>query len=291
MLPLLQMKAMKTGFIGLGIMGSRMAANLQKAGYDLVVYNRSADKADDLVAKGAVLAADPAEVGAQSAIVFTMLSTPDVVRETAQAFLPAMKPGSTWVDVSTVNPSFSREMSDLAAQHGVRFVDAPVAGSKAPAEAGELLFLAGAKEEALVDVQPHLDVMGKKTLCLGEMGNGANMKMLINLMLAQSITTFSEAIKLGKGMGLDEGLLLNVLTATPVVAPVMGLLKERLLVGNFDVNFPLKWIYKDIMLALDTASEHSVPMKSLEQTEALYKEALDGGLGELDFSAIYKSMN
>lgn len=279
---------MKTGFIGLGIMGSRMATNLQKAGHELIVYNRSTEKAQALVATGAKLAKGPAEVGRTSEVIFTMLSTPEVVRATAEAFLPKMKPGGIWVDVSTVNPSFSREMAALANRYEIHFVDAPVAGSKAPAEAGELLFLAGGKEEDLTEVKPYLEAMGKKTLFLGKTGNGANMKMLINLMLAQSMATFSEAIKLGKGMGLDEGLLLNVLTATPVVSPVMSLLKERLLAGNFDVNFPLKWIHKDVMLALDTASELSVAMPSLDQTEALYKKALDNGLGELDFSAIYK---
>ena len=281
---------MKTGFIGLGIMGSRMAANLQGAGYELVVYNRSAEKAEALVNKGAVLAPGPEEVGAVAEVIFTMLSTPEVVRATAEKMLPNMKPGSIWVDVSTVNPSFSKEMAALAHSHEVRFIDAPVAGSKAPAEAGELLFLAGGLEADWEAIKPYLEVMGKKTLYLAKTGNGANMKMLINLMLAQSMATFAEAIKLGKGMGLGEELLLNVLTATPVVSPVMGLLKERLLAGNFEVNFPLKWIHKDLMLALDTASELSVDMPSLEQTESLYKAALDGGLGELDFSAVYQSI-
>ncbi|GAB5524740.1 MAG: NAD(P)-dependent oxidoreductase [Roseivirga sp.] len=281
---------MKTGFIGLGIMGSRMAANLQKAGHDLVVYNRSAEKAEVLIKAGARLAESPAEVARGVQVVITMLSTPEVVREVAEEFLPSMDEGTFWVDVSTVNPSFSREMAALAAAHEVRFVDAPVAGSKAPAESGELLFLAGGKEEELSPIAPLLEVMGKKTLYLGETGNGANVKMLINLMLAQSMTAFSEAMALGKSMGLAEGQLLNILIATPVVAPVMGALKERLLAGTFDVNFPLKWIHKDIMLALDTASELSVPMPSLEQTEALYKNALDEGLGDLDFSAIYKAL-
>lgn len=281
---------MKIGFIGLGIMGSRMAANLQKAGHDLIVYNRTPEKAKALVEAGALLAPDPAEAVRDVDVVITMLSTPDVVRQTAEVILPAMKPGIFWVDVSTVNPSFSKEMAQLSVKHRVRFVDAPVAGSKAPAENGELLFLAGGTEEELTEVAPLLDIMGKKTLYLEKPGNGANVKMLINLMLAQSMATFSEAIALGKGMGLGEEQLLNILTATPVVAPVMGLLKERLLTGNFDVNFPLKWIHKDVMLALDTASELSVNMPSLEQTESLYKIALDSGLGELDFSAVYQSI-
>ena len=153
-------------------MGSRMAANLQKAGHELIVYNRSAEKAEALVAGGATLANSPVEVGATCEIIITMLSTPDVVKATAQEFLPQMKPGSIWVDVSTVNPSFSREMAELAKKHEVRFIDAPVAGSKAPAEAGELLFLAGGKEEDWQEIKPYLDVMGKKTLFLAQTGNG-----------------------------------------------------------------------------------------------------------------------
>ena len=281
---------MKIGFIGLGIMGSRMAANLQKAGHEMIVFNRSVDKAVPLTEAGAVLASGPAQVAAQTDIVFTMLSTPHVVRETAELLLPALAKGKLWVDCSTVNPSFSREMAELANTHGIRFVDAPVAGSKAPAANGELLFLAGAQEADIPEALPLFDIMGKKTLFLGKAGNGANVKMLINLMMAQSMATFAEAIALGKGMGLEEAQLLNILTATPVVSPVMALLKERLLAGNFEVNFPLKWIHKDINLALTTARELGVSMASLEQTEQLYGTALEADLGDLDFSAIYKSM-
>lgn len=281
---------MKIGFIGLGIMGSRMAANLVKAGYDLTVYNRSAEKASSLLEQGATLASSPTELAKDTDIIFTMLSTPEVVKHTAEEFLPHLKEGDWWVDCSTVNPSFSKQMNQLAKSHGIHFVDAPVAGSKAPAAQGELLFLAGGKEQDLTDIAPYFTTMGKKTLYLNEVGNGANMKMLINLMLAQSMATFAEAVSLGKGMGLDESLILNILTATPVVSPVMGLLKDRLLNLEFDVNFPLKWIHKDIMLALDTASEVKVAMPSLEKTEELFKKALDQNLGEMDFSAIYKSL-
>ncbi|WP_208503808.1 NAD(P)-dependent oxidoreductase [Roseivirga sp. E12] len=283
-------RKMKIGFVGLGIMGSRMAANLLKEGHELVVYNRSIDKAQLLVDQGASVAKNVKDLATQVDLVFTMLSTPTVVRKTAAELLPNLRPDSWWVDCSTVNPSFSREMAQLSKTHGVNFIDAPVAGSKAPAENGELLFLAGGLEKNLKPISPYLDSMGKKTIFLNEIGNGANMKMLINLMLAQSMATFSEAIALGKGMGLHQELLLNIMTATPVVSPVMGLLKDRLVAENFDVNFPLKWIHKDILLALETAEEVGVPMPSLNQTEILYRDALDKDLGELDFSAIYKSL-
>lgn len=281
---------MKIGFIGLGIMGSRMAANLQKAGYDLIIYNRSTDKTRNLTQAGAVLASGIEEVGEEADVLFTMLSTPKVVRKHAELFLPKMKAGSWWVDCSTVNPSFSREMAELVKQYNVQFVDAPVAGSKAPAENGELLFLAGGEEKDLQLLAPCFQAMGKKTLYLNKSGHGANVKMLINLMLAQSMATFSEAMSLGRAMGLEESLLLNTLTSTPVVSPVMGLLKDRLLTGDFEVNFPLKWIHKDVHLAIETANELNVPMPSLVQTKTLYENALEKGFGEEDFSAIYKSI-
>lgn len=283
-------RKMKIGFIGLGIMGSRMAANLLKAGHELVVYNRSVSKAQALVDMGASIANTPSELAIETDLVFTMLSTPTVVRQVSNELLPNLKPGAWWVDCSTVNPSFSREMAQLATEQGINFIDAPVAGSKVPAENGELLFLLGGKENELIHLSPYLDAMGKKSIFLNKVGNGADMKMLINLMLAQSMATFSEAIALGIGMGLDQELLLNILTVTPVVSPVMGLLKDRLIAENFGVNFPLKWIHKDILLALDTAEEVGVQMPSLQQTEILYRDALDKDLGELDFSAIYKSL-
>ena len=271
-------------------MGSRMAANLLNTENEVIVYNRSADKMSDLVSKGAKPANCVEALASEADVAFTMLSTPEVVRNIAEKMLPELPAHSWWVDCSTVNPSFSKEMGVLSEKHNVQFVDAPVAGSKVPAEAGELLFLAGGKEEKLLALQPFLEVMGKKTIYLNEIGNGANMKMLINLLLAQSMTAFSEAIHLGKGMGLDESLLLNILTATPVAAPFLGAIKPRLEQKIFDANFPLRWIHKDIMLALDTASELGVTMKSLDQTEALYKSALENGLGDEDFSAIYKSI-
>ncbi|HSB34142.1 MAG TPA: NAD(P)-binding domain-containing protein [Nitrospirota bacterium] len=149
---------MKVGFIGLGIMGSRMAANLQKKGHELVVYNRSRQKADQLVAAGAVWAPTPAEVAKQAGVFITMLSKPDAVAETAllgkHGFLNHLAARSLWIDCSTVNPSFSRLMASEAAQRKVRFLDAPVAGSKGPAEQGQLLFLVGGERRTWMKRDP-----------------------------------------------------------------------------------------------------------------------------------------
>src|SRR5512135_1156470 len=138
---------MKIGFIGLGIMGSRMAANLLKKGHELVVFNRTKQKADQLIAAGAAWASSPAEAAKQVSVMITMLSKPDAVAEAAlmkkDAFLGNLPAGSLWIDCSTVNPSFSRLMAAEARQHNIRFLDAPVAGSKGPAEQAQLVFYVG----------------------------------------------------------------------------------------------------------------------------------------------------
>src|SRR5271156_5816328 len=137
---------MKIGFVGLGIMGSRMAANLLKKGHSLAVFNRTRDKADGLLAGGAEWAASPAAMAGNVEVLFTMLAHPDAVREAAlsvDGFLPRLLPGALWVDCSTVNPSFSREMAAEARSRGISFIDAPVSGSKILAADGKLIFWVG----------------------------------------------------------------------------------------------------------------------------------------------------
>lgn len=285
---------MKIGFIGLGIMGSRMAANLQKAGHSLILFNRTKEKAAELLANGATWAKHPADCARQCDILFTMLSTPQIVRQLAEGdegFLMELETGKLWVDCSTVNPSFSLEMAAAAQAHGIHFLDAPVAGTKGPAEKGELLFLVGGDKKDVETAQPYFDIMGKKTLHLGEKGKGASMKILINLMLAQSVLAFSEAMSLGNAMQLDTKVLFDVLLATPVVAPVLGALRLKLEAEDRSANFPLKWMQKDIHLAASTAFEYSVPMPSLNTAKEVFAMAKQAGLGDEDFSSIYHFLN
>ena len=213
------------GFIGLGIMGSRMAANLLAAGNDLVVYNRHMEKADDLVEGGATVLGSPAEVGRQADLLITMLATPEAVEEVAlgaDGFLDQMSLGSVWVDSSTVNPSFVQRMAGEAARRGVHYLEAPVAGTKGPAEQGELTFFIGGQAETLELCRPYLDKMGKAVHHMGGHGAGASMKMLFNLLLGQSMLAFAEALALGQALGLEQARLLETLVGGPVVAPFVS---------------------------------------------------------------------
>ncbi|MGY3793963.1 NAD(P)-dependent oxidoreductase [Aquimarina sp. 433] len=284
----------KIGFIGLGIMGSRMAANLQKKGYDLVVYNRTKEKAKHLLQNGATWATSPKEVAKETDVIITMLSTPEVVREVAignQGFLSSLKDNSIWLNCSTVNPSFTKEMDIISKEFRVGYLDAPVAGTKAPAENGELLFLVGGDTASVNEVSPLLTIMGKKTLHLGKVGKGAAMKMLINQLLGQSIVAFAEAMVMGEALELEKETLFNVLLNTPVVAPFISNLRQKLENSDYEANFPLKWIQKDLHLSSISAYENNVAAPNLNSTKEIFAQAKQQGYGNLDFSAVYEFLN
>src|SRR5712671_4024033 len=156
---------MKIGFIRLGIMGSRMAANLQKRGHSLILFNRTREKAKSLLAEGARWADSPAALAPQVEIIFTMLAHPEAVEQAALAedgFLSHLSPGQMWIDCSTVNPSFSREMSEQARALGLRFLGAPVTGSKSYAALGKLVFWVGGESADLETCRPLLECMGNR---------------------------------------------------------------------------------------------------------------------------------
>lgn len=283
---------MKIGFIGLGIMGSRMAANLQKKGHELVVYNRTKQKADQLIANGAIWALTPADVAKQVTIIFTMLSKPDAVAETAllgkNGFLNHLAGNSLWIDCSTVSPSFSRLMADEAKQRRIRFIDAPVGGSKGPAEQGQLLFFVGGEKADVAEAKPLLKAMGKTVYHVGGHGMGTSLKMVNNLILAQAMVASSEALVLGESLGISKKVLFDTLLDSPVVAPFLAFKRQKIEEGKFDAEFPLQWMHKDMQLATETAYEIGVAMPAANVTKEIYALAMRNGLGEHDFSVVYK---
>jgi 3-hydroxyisobutyrate dehydrogenase-like beta-hydroxyacid dehydrogenase len=281
---------MKVGFIGLGLMGSRMAENLIKGGYELIVYNRTKEKAEPLVKKGASLAGSLKEAGENSDILFTMLSNPEAVKDAAlgeKGFLPSLKENSLWVDFSTVNPSFSIEMSKIAKGKNIRFLDAPVAGTVGPAEMGELIVLVGGDEKDLNEAKPLLEKIGKKIIHLGRNGMGTSMKMVINLMLANSMASFAEAITLGESLGFSKDVLFNTLIGGPVSAPFLTSKKEKIQNDDFSTEFPLEHMQKDLQLVDITAFENKISLPLSNIAKEIYGLAIKNGFGEKDFSAVY----
>src|SRR5882762_7156161 len=281
---------MKIGFIGLGIMGSRMAANLQKHGHSLAVFNRTRAKAEPLLGPCGTFFDSPAKVADQVEILFTMLADPDAVEEAAlraNGFLNYLRPNALWVDCSSVNPSFSKKMAAAAAARQVRFVDAPVTGSAAVAADGKLVFWVGAEPADLETIRPVLLCMGNKIVHAGGHGAGTSMKMVINLLLGTGMAAFAEAMALGEGLGISREMLFDSLLGMPAVAPFLAAKRDKIDKGNYEAEFPLRWMQKDMHLASMSAYESGVAMPLTNAAKELYRLAMREGHASQDFSAIY----
>jgi len=285
---------MKIGFIGLGIMGSRMAANLQKHGYPLVVFNRTRAKAESLLGPCGTFSDSPAKLAEQVDVVFTMLAHPDAVEQAAlgrDGFLDHLKANALWVDCSSVNPSFSKKMAAEAARREVHFVDAPVTGSAGPAAEAKLIFWVGADPADLEAIRPLLLCMGNKIVHTGGHGAGTSMKMVVNLLLGTGMAAFAEAMALGEGLGISRKMLFDSLLGTPAVAPFLASKREKIESGNYEAEFPLRWIQKDMHLASVSAYESGVAMPLTNAAKELYRLAMRAGHDTEDFSAIYDYLN
>jgi 3-hydroxyisobutyrate dehydrogenase-like beta-hydroxyacid dehydrogenase len=282
---------MKIGFIGLGIMGSRMAANLQKHGNSLVVFNRTRAKAEPLLGPCGTFSDSPAKVADQVDILFTMLANPDAVKEAAlraNGFLNYLRPNALWVDCSSVNPSFSKKMAAAAAARQIRFVDAPVTGSAAVAEQGKLVFWVGGEDADLETIRSLLLCMGNKIVHVGGHGMGTSLKMVINLLIGNAMAAFAEGMALGEGLGISREVLFDSLLGMPAVAPFLAAKREKIERGNYDPEFPLRWMQKDLHLASVSAYESDVALPVTNVTKEVYRLAMRGGRGTEDFSAIYE---
>jgi len=282
---------MNIGFIGLGIMGSRMAANLQKRGHSLAVYNRTRGKAEPLLSRGAAWAYSPAALATHAEIIFTMLAHPDAVEEAArgkEGFLPHLTPGQMWIDCSTVNPSFSRKMAAGVQARGIHFLGAPVTGSKSQAELGKLVFWVGGEAADLEACRPLLEAMGSRIVHCGGQGMGASLKMVVNQLLGTVMAAFAEGMVLGESLGLSRQILFEALLCGPAAAPFLALKRERIEKGNYEeADFPLRWSQKDLHLASVSAYETGVSMPLTNVAKEIYRLAIREGNGDKDFSAIY----
>jgi 3-hydroxyisobutyrate dehydrogenase/glyoxylate/succinic semialdehyde reductase len=280
---------MKIGFIGLGLMGSRMANNLKEAGYKLFLFNRTEEKAKHLLTDRVVFKPSPADVAADSDVVITMLSTPEAVQEVAMGengLMQAMEKGKVWVDCSTVNPSFSIQMAELCNSLGFNFLDAPVGGSLKPAETGDLVFMVGGKKGVVKYCEPLFKVMGRKTIHVGENGKGSALKLVNNLVMGLSMYGFIEGLKLGESLGLSQDIMFDFFDGSPVAAQMMGMKRSKIQKRDYSPEFPLQWLQKDLQLATQTAYEQGISLPGTNTIKEIFALAKQAGLGELDFTAI-----
>jgi 3-hydroxyisobutyrate dehydrogenase/glyoxylate/succinic semialdehyde reductase len=268
-----------------------MAANLQKHGHSLVVFNRTRAKAEPLLGPCGTFSDSPAKVGDQVDILFTMLADPDAVEQAAlraNGFLNYLPPNALWVDCSSVNPSFSKKMAAAATARQIRFVDAPVTGSAAVATEGNLVFWVGAEDADLETIRSLLLCMGNRIVHVGGHGMGTSMKTVINLLLGNAMAAFAEGMALGEGLGISRQVLFDSLLGMPAVAPFIAAKREKIEGGNYQPEFPLRWMQKDMHLASVSAYESGVAMPITNVTKEVYRLAMREGHATDDFSAIYE---
>lgn len=279
------------GFMGLGIMGSPMAANLLKAGFAVTVYNRTAAKAEPLLAQGATVAASPRELAEAVDLLIVMVTGPEAIQDLLwgkDGAFRALGPGKTLINMSSVAPRFSRELDSVLTGAGTTFIDAPVSGSKKAAEDKALIILASGPQEAVERVTPVLSAMGKKVVYCGAAGQGSMMKMTINLLLGLMMAGLAEAVAFGKAGGLSPEAVLEVVHAGPLSCGLFQLKTEMLTQGVFPAQFPLKHMTKDAKFIIDTAYETGAGAPLGHLLLHLYRRGLSLGLGDEDFAAIYR---
>ncbi len=281
---------MKIGFVGLGIMGSAMAANLQKAGYQLAIWNRAPEKCAPLVAGGATQVSSPRAVAESSEVVISMMSNPAAVaavRDGDNGIIAGLATGAGYIDMSTVDVQTTQLSARLAKTRGALFLEAPVAGSRKPAEDGTLTIMAAGDRLLYDTVLPLFNRMGKKVLFAGEAGSAARMKLANNLVMGGMLVAFCEGMALAAKVGLDLAQFQEVLDAGAMSNPMFrtkgSMIAQQ---GDFPVAFPLKHMQKDLRLALQLAEDAGLPLFTTATVNELFKKALAAGLGDSDFAAI-----
>ena len=277
----------RVAVLGTGIMGSAMARNLLAAGLPTTVWDRSAAATAPLAGAGAVVAASAPDAIRDAQVVITMLPDADIVESVMFAGgPPPFAPGAAWAQMGTIGVSAT---AGLAARVGrvrpdVTFVDAPVSGSKGPAEAGQLLILASGPTAAEPIVAPAFAAIGRKTVWLGAAGQGSRMKLVVNSYLSFLIEGVAEALELGHRLGIDPAGLEAVLAGGPLDAPLADAKLRKIASGDFTPEFPLEWALKDVDLAIGAADGGSLPM--LAALSRQWHTAVAAGYGRGDVSAV-----
>ncbi len=278
-------------FLGLGIMGTPMALNLQKAGCDLVVWNRTAVRCAPLTAAGARQAATPREAAAAADLVFVMVADPAAARAVAlgpDGAVAGLAPGAGYVDMSTVDAGTSREIGAAVAAAGARFLEAPVVGTRGPAEQGALVILAAGDEGLFAEAGAAFAAMGRKTVFLGETGRAARLKLVVNLVLGGMLAALSEGLALAERAGLTAEQVLDVLGSGPLANTLFAVKGPQMAAGEDAPAFPLKHARKDLRLARALGEELGQRLDTAAAVDGLLAEAVDAGLGDRDIGALHR---
>ena len=274
--------------LGLGIMGAGMARNVAAAGLPLRVWNRTAERAEAL-ADVATVAASPAEAVADADVVVTMLHDGPAVAETVEAARPGLRPGTVWLQTSTVGVDHTDRLRDLAASLDLVLVDAPVLGTRKPAEDGTLVVLASGPDDAREVVAPVLDAVGSRTMWVGEAGAGTRLKLAANAWVLTVLEGVADSLALTRDLGLDPRLFLEAVAGGPLDAPYVQLKAAAMLEDRLEPSFALEGALKDAGLVLEAAAAAGTDLAAMPGIRDHLRRAVDDGHGELDMAATWRS--
>lgn len=277
------------GLIGLGLMGRPMALNLVKAGFPLVVWNRTQSRTEEVVRAGAARATSPRAVAEQSEVVITMVSDPPALESVLwgdEGVLAGLRRGSVLVDSSTVSPELARRAARAAAERGAEFLDAPVTGGTWGAEKGELVFMVGGEARVLERVRPVLEAMGKRFFHLGAHGAGQTVKLAMNLLLALEVGALAEAVALVSAAGVEPQKLVEVMQASMARAPVLDIKAPMILARDYAPSFPLRLMHKDLGLALELAKQLGLPLPTAAAAHQVYSAVREAAREDVDYAAV-----
>jgi 3-hydroxyisobutyrate dehydrogenase-like beta-hydroxyacid dehydrogenase len=282
--------AERVGFIGLGIMGSRQAASLRRAGFDLTVYNRTRERAEAWAAEhGGQVAGSPREVGERSEVVITMVVDGPQVEAMLlgeDGAAAAAEPGTLFIDMSTIGPADARRIGAALGEQGHRFVDAPVTGSAPKAEDGTLTIMAGGSDEDVARAMPLLEAMGELIVHVGAGGTGQQVKVLSNAVSAVNCATLAQALVVGRRADVNLEALLQVMAGGSANSTMLQLKGEPMLKHDFSPLFKLDHMLKDVRLCLEEARAAGAAFPAAALAGELYAAGAGRGLGEQDFAAV-----
>ncbi|RVY37341.1 NAD(P)-dependent oxidoreductase [Helicobacter pylori] len=278
---------MKIGWIGLGAMGTPMAARLCDAGLKVSVYNRTESKAAPLKEKGVAVYTNPIDLAAKVDLIFIMLSDKTAIDAVLVPEFWEQMSEKIVVNMSTIAPLESLSLEEIAQKHQVTYLEAPVSGSVGAAKAGALLILAAGEEEMVTQLKPVFAHLGSQTFYLGKVGQGTGAKLSINnSLLAQMGVAYSEALLLAKHLGVDAELFLQIIGQSGMNSTLFQAKKGMWLQDSYPAAFSLKLMLKDIRLANNEAGE-AIQLPFLSKVQELYSQAEKSGLGEMDMAAVY----
>ncbi len=275
---------MRVAFLGLGIMGQRMAANLVKAGNEVTVWNRTPGK----TVAGATAANSPQDAARAAEVVWMCVSDTAAVEQVLfgrHGVENALAPGMVVADSSTISPSATREFAARVRARGAEYLDAPMTGSKAGAEAGSLVFIIGGEAAVIERVRPLLNAMGKTVLHMGATAMGQSAKIVANLQIATIYEGFAEALTLATKLGVDPPKLLELIQGSMARSGVVDYKAPFVLHADYSPNFPLRLMHKDLHLVLDAAKQARVRLPAAETVDEVYEIASEEGHDDLDYAA------